>query len=149
MTLRALYGCIVSCCAIALRSQTVSADTVRLYMEQVSACHGSHTLTASEGTFSFNGKKIGEPEYRQRSLLLGAICDSIDKAAGRYCRFYRNQNMLVPEGRWHIEFFSGPYKSYYPTGRLKTSGEYNAEGEKTAVWLFYTKKGRVRKKIRY
>ena len=111
-------------------------------------------LTLTGGKYYYNGKEIDSLKYAKIDRYSESICDGLfEVAAGKYCKFYNKDSIVILEGIWNPEFFKGPYKEYYNNGKIKTEGEYSTieseYGTKTGKWVYYKKSGRVIKTINY
>jgi len=88
---------------------------------------------------------IGEkaPNRVGLSLIANQQLDSMGVSEGKlYFKFYNKRMKALYEGTWLLEYFEGPYKSYYKNGNLKLAGVYDL-GWKVGEWKRYNRKGEL------
>jgi antitoxin component YwqK of YwqJK toxin-antitoxin module len=133
-----------------MEAQSLKRDTFFIKEDYKKTCLGNYKLSASGGKYFYNGKEIDKVTYLKMDKFAESICDSLlGKADGQYCKFYIKDSVIIEEGVWHHEYFEGPYKAYYENGKIKIIGTYSATGIKTGRWLYYDKKGKLKKKLNY
>jgi antitoxin component YwqK of YwqJK toxin-antitoxin module len=137
-------------------SQGKMADTMYLKVRDLNFCFGQlESLTKSGGKYYCNRIEIDSMKYNKLNIFVKSTCDSLfsEVAVGKYCKFYNNDSVVVIEGTWFPEFYIGPYKEYYDSGKIKMKGEYSVKegeyGEKKGNWIYYKKNGKIKKTINY
>lgn len=136
--------------AVNITAQISNKDTFLIKEEYKKTCLNNYKLTASAGKYYYNGVEVSKQQYEKLDRFAEQICDSLlDKATGRYCKFYNKDSVIVEEGMWYREFYIGKYKSYYDDGKIKSIGCYTEDpksdkaGDKIGKWLYYNKKGKL------
>jgi len=145
---------ILTICSLILyassNAQNVRKDTFSIKEEYKISCLNNYKLIISGGKYYYNNKEIDKATYMKMDRFVESICDSLlDKAQGNYCKFYNANSIVVEEGIWHREFFEGAYKSYYDNGIVKSKGIYSSTGVRRGKWMYYDKKGKLKKTIDY
>jgi len=77
------------------------------------------------------------------NLIANRQLDSMGVSEGKlYFKFYNKRMKLLFEGTWLLEYFEGPYKSYYRNGNIKLEGIYDL-GWRVGEWKRYSRKGEL------
>ena len=100
----------------------------------------------TQDTFRINDNEVVDKETYLRFVSFNdSIWVVLDSAADHYCRFYNEDNILVEEGIWNVEFWVGPYKKYFDNGVLKIEGQFSALestiGKREGIWKYYKTNG--------
>lgn len=89
--------------------------------------------------YSNRHRQINYNQYK------GPICNTL----GAYYIIYDIKGRVTGEGIHNGETFSRYFTLYYKNGRKKLVGYFDSEGGRAKEWIYYDKKGKIKKKVSY
>ena len=149
-----LFILIVCCSLKGFGQNKMKFDTIDVYQFSGS----SVSSQGSDAVYRYNGIEVDAETLRKYQSKLKPLIDDNDYETLYFVNTYNLGDTLLFSTNWldiEINRF-GDYIRYYPSGNIRTKGQYlffgdNKEaylkegnaGQKTGLWLYYSKKGEL------
>lgn len=135
------------CCLYLPSKSYCAGDTIVFTNRAITIFFSSYSC--ENGRYHIGRREVTKSEYENFKMDHDSVEKLLDSATGKYCRIYNEKQILIEEGVWHPEFFSGYYRKYYSNGKLKEEGRFTPMGMKIGIWKYYKRNGKLRKRADY